>query len=73
MLDGIGSANGRYNSQQSMDVQCIQGYNVVNLQNSAAILFSTRTVRLFENIWQSTLKKKTGKTRAWITKRKEKG
>ena len=24
MLDGDGSANGRYNSQQSMDVQCIQ-------------------------------------------------
>ena len=26
ILDGDGSANGRYNSQQSMDVQCIQGW-----------------------------------------------
>ena len=47
--------------------------DVVDLQNSAVILLSTRTVRLFENIWQSLLKKARGKTRALITKRKEKG
>ena len=64
MFDGVG-ANGCNNSQQSIDVQCILGWirpiRLRQLTNSAAILFSIRTVRLFENIWPSPLKKKQGK------------